>query len=296
MDFVASLTGKSPSTTGAGSEGALTKGPFNALPPVHDLNAALVSFILTDLAVFSSAAGWIGPRLRVDHDISLLVPEIWARMTPEERVPEFLIKHGYLERCTDRAHAGQPVLASRLGWRVTPRFVQTFCGRVLSNPSTLFTLEHLRPELQDEDVFAAGMENIVQAMRSAAGAYFADGSIEAAVPPLRALLHIMHEGNWQGTGADDPSFRQLFTRESVLASDWYQARLFAQQRRDIAHWDARSAYLNRVSSDPRNRDLTNRLRLAERLATAQANAAAVRQPAHIEHLRGSIGVDPLLVG
>jgi hypothetical protein len=31
MDFVCSLTGKSPSTTGAGSEGALTKGPFNAL-------------------------------------------------------------------------------------------------------------------------------------------------------------------------------------------------------------------------------------------------------------------------
>ncbi len=31
MDFICSLTGKSPSTTGAGSEGALTKGPFNAL-------------------------------------------------------------------------------------------------------------------------------------------------------------------------------------------------------------------------------------------------------------------------
>ena len=41
MDFIASLTGKSPSTTGAGSEGALTKGPFNAILPVHDLNAAL---------------------------------------------------------------------------------------------------------------------------------------------------------------------------------------------------------------------------------------------------------------
>ena len=31
MDFICSLTGKSPSTTGFGSEGALTKGPFNAL-------------------------------------------------------------------------------------------------------------------------------------------------------------------------------------------------------------------------------------------------------------------------
>ena len=47
MEFICSITGKSPSTTGAGSEGALTKGPFNALPPIIDLNAALVSYLLT---------------------------------------------------------------------------------------------------------------------------------------------------------------------------------------------------------------------------------------------------------
>ena len=81
MDFIASLTGRSPSTTGAGSEGALTKGPFNALPPIYDLNAALTSYIVTGLPIFSTAAGWVGPRNRVDHDISLLVPEIWCRMS-----------------------------------------------------------------------------------------------------------------------------------------------------------------------------------------------------------------------
>jgi hypothetical protein len=43
MDFICSLTGKSPSTTGAGSEGALTKAPFSALRPTVDLNNALVS-------------------------------------------------------------------------------------------------------------------------------------------------------------------------------------------------------------------------------------------------------------
>ncbi len=41
MEFISSLTGKSPSTTGFGSEGALTKSPFNALWPVVDLNNAL---------------------------------------------------------------------------------------------------------------------------------------------------------------------------------------------------------------------------------------------------------------
>lgn len=47
MEYIASMTGKSPSTVGAGLEGAMTKGPFNALCAVTDLNAALVSFALT---------------------------------------------------------------------------------------------------------------------------------------------------------------------------------------------------------------------------------------------------------
>ncbi len=295
MDFIASLTGKSPSTTGAGSEGALTKGPFNALPPIHDLNAALVSFILTDLAVFSSAAGWVGPGLRVDHDISLLVPEIWARMSPEERSPHYLISHGYLERCTDTQHEGKPVLASRLGWRVTARFVQTFCGRVLSNPSTLFDEEHLRPELQDPGVFAAGMENIVQAMRSAAESYFADGSIAHAVPPLQALLHLMRDGTWQGVGADDPTFRALFQREQLMASDWYRARLEAQQRRDVRHWETQVRYLEKLLGRPNYSDVAEVLHVRDRLSATRALAAASRGSDYLKTLVGTLGVDPVLV-
>ncbi|HUR57800.1 MAG TPA: hypothetical protein VM029_08820, partial [Opitutaceae bacterium] len=295
MDFVASLTGKSPSTTGAGSEGAMTKGPFNALPPIHDLNAALVSFVLTQLAVFSSAAGWLGPNQRIDHDISLLVPEIWARMSPEERAPQYLIANGYLERCADTQHAGKPVLASRLGWRVTARFVQTFCGRVLSNPSTLFDEAHLRPEKQAPAVFAEGMANIVQAMRTAAESYFADGSIEQAVPPLRALLHIMRDGTWQGKDASNPEFRALFTPEQLLASDWYRARLEAQQRRDVAQWQTQAKYLDKVIARANYADVTAQLRLRDRLGAANASAKAARDPKYLEKLVGTLGVDPALV-
>jgi hypothetical protein len=273
----------------------MTKGPFNALPPIHDLNAALVSFILTDLAVFSSAAGWLGPRLRVDHDISLLVPEIWARMSPEERTPRYLIANGYLERCTDWEHAGHKVLASRLGWRITARFVQTFFGRVLSNPSTLFDEEHLRPEVQDAAVFAEGMENIVQAMRSAAACYFADGSIEHAAPPFRALLHLMRDGTWNGADANDAKFRALFTREHLLASDWYRARLVAQQRRDVRHWEKQTAYLEKILERPNYADVTEQLKVRDRLAMAKAEAATARQPAYIAGLTGTLGVDPALV-
>ncbi len=294
MDFIASLTGKSPSTTGAGSEGALTKGPFNALPPIHDLNAALVSFILTDLAVFSSAAGWLGPKYRVDHDISLLVPEIWARMSPEERRPRYLIEHGYLERCQDWQHEGKPVLASRLGWRVTSRFVQTFCGRVLSNPSTVFNEEQLRPELQDMAVFAEGMDNIVLAMRTAAQSYFADGSIEHAVPPLAALLHMMRDGNWNGVSPSDLEFRSLFSRENLLGSDWYRGRLSAQQRRDVTQWEARAAYLERLLRRENYADVASELGVRKRLEAAHAAAANAREPSYVAKLAGTIGVDPVL--
>ena len=295
MDFIASLTGKSPSTTGAGSEGALTKGPFNALPPIHDLNAAFVSYALTDLPVFSSAAGWVGPRCRVDHDISLLVPEIWARMSPEERTPRFLIDNGYLERCIDWEHEGKPVLASRLGWRVTSRFVQTFCGRVLGNPSTLFDEELLRPELQDRAVFAEGMENIVLAMRTAAQCYFSDGSIENAVPPLSALLHLMRDRSWHGGDASAPEFRALFTRDAVLASDWYRARLEAQQRGDIAKREGHVEYLRRFLSRQNYADVAVRFGIRERLEIAESALAKALAPDYPAKLVGTLGVDPTLV-
>ena len=153
MEFICSMTGKSPSTTGAGSEGALTKGPFNALPPIIDLNNALVSFILTGHHGFVTAAGYVGPKVRVDHDVSLLVPEVWCRMSPEERDPQFLIANGYLEKCADFEHAGKKVLASRLGWRINARFVHAFFGRVFNHPHAVFTDEMLSPELQGMDDF-----------------------------------------------------------------------------------------------------------------------------------------------
>ena len=119
MDFICSLTGKSPSTTGAGSEGALPTGPFNALRTTADLNNALVSFILTGYDGFSSSAGHVGPDMQVDHDISLLIPEIWARLSATERNARSLIENGYLEPLEDFERSGRTVYASRLGYRIT---------------------------------------------------------------------------------------------------------------------------------------------------------------------------------
>src|SRR5262249_44369623 len=198
MEFISSMTGKSPSTTGAGSEGALTKAPFNGLPGIYDLNAAFVSAVLTGQNAFVTAAGHLGPHVRVDHDISLLVPEIWSRMNERERDPQDMIAKGYLEKCQDFAHNGRQVLASRLGDRITQQFVVHYFGRVFNHPHVVLTPEMLRPELQDVEIFVNGMDNIVETHKRVAQHYFNDGTIEYACPPLKALLHIMARGQYEG--------------------------------------------------------------------------------------------------
>ena len=62
----------------------------------------------------------------------------------------------------------------------------------------------LRPELQDMDIFADGMDNIVATQKRVAKMYFDDGSIAQACPPLKALLHIMLHDEWEGKGLDQP--------------------------------------------------------------------------------------------
>ena len=293
MEWISSMTGKSPSTTGAGSEGALTKGPFNALPPIIDLNAALVSCALTGYDVFISSAGYIGPKVRVDHDVSLLIAEVWCRMAPAERQPAFLIENGYLERCEDFVFDGRKVLSSRLGWRMTAGFVRTFFGRVFNYPHAVFTDDILRPEKQGMAVFADGMDNIVNTHKEAALRYFADGSVAWACPPLQALLHIMAHGQHEGRGLDHPEFRALFTRENVLASDWYAARLAAKQEHDIQLWRDHANYLQNFLKKKNYAEEAKRLGIPAKLEAAWETYHKVKSPAYLAELKGTIGLQPL---
>ena len=293
MEVICSMTGKSPSTTGAGSEGALTKGPFNALPPIIDLNNALVSFILTGHPGFVTAAGYVGPHLRVDHDVSLIVPEIWCRMTPEERTPKFLIANLCLEKCADFEHAGKKVLASRLGWRINARFVHAFFGRVFNHPHAVFTEAMLKPELQDRDVFADGMDNIVTTQKRVAKMYFDDGSIAQACPPLQALLHIMWHDHYEGKGLEHPEIRQMFARESLLASPWYAARLAAKQKVDRTLWKRHVEYLNSFLRRPSHVDVADQMGISDRLARARKTLEQVESPEYLKKLVGTLGAEPI---
>ncbi len=296
MDLITSLTGRSPSTTGFGSEGALTKGPFNALRPTADLNAALVSFILTGLGGFSTAAGHIGPHVRVDHDISLLIPEAWCRMTPEERDPQFMLDNDLLECVEDFQYQGVTVPASRLGYRITDRFVHRFFGRIFDNPDKVFDQSILRPEEQDMDAFADGVLYIAEAHQQVAQQYLDDGSIDEACPPLRALIHIMADGSYQGMTERSRELRAMFTRRSLLSSDWYQERLQARQQRDRQLWSGHVRYVTSFLANPHNSQVVRRMNLAERQLYAEEQLVRVMSPEYLRNLVGTIGASPGLIG
>jgi phosphoenolpyruvate carboxykinase (diphosphate) len=238
------------------------------------VNNALVSAILTGYPGFTTAAGHIGPKYKVDHDNSMLVPELWCRMRVHERNADFLIENGYLEKVENFEYEGRKVQASRLGYRITASFVDRFLGRIFEMPSAVFPEDLLRPEKQDQAAFVAGMEAIVEAQKSVAQLYFEDGSVEAACPPIKALLHIMAHGNYEGIEESDPRLRAMFTRESLLKSDWYKQRLETKQAIDIALWTRHKAALDTPQTRERLEQVTHKK--------------------YVEELVGTIGADPSL--
>ena len=295
MEFISSMTGKSPSTTGAGSEGALTKAPFNALPAIYDLNAALLSYALSGYDGWLSSAGYIGPKVKVAHDISLLIPEIFSRMSVEERNARNLVKRGFLEKIEDFEYEGRTVHASRLGYRMNRAFASTFFGRIFLHPDIVFTEEMLRPELQDKAIFADSVDVIVTTHKVVAEHYRADGSLEWAVPPLRALLEIMIDGvSREGWNLASPEFRAQFERENILNSAWYSERLDAKAARDARQAREAIEALARFYKGENNEEVIERLGLDERLAAARAWLEEVTSQAYRDHLVGSLGLQPSL--
>lgn len=194
---------------------------------------------------------------------------------------------------SDFEHHGQWVQASRLGYRITDRFVATFMGKIFDNPAVVFGEDILKPETQGMDVFVDGVNNIVEAQQQVAQAYLDDGSIEDACPPLKALLHIMATGQYEGRDAHHPEIRALFTREALLASDWYQQRLETKQQRDAALWERHCAYLQAFLAKETHQDVAERLDIAGRLQQAQDKLARIRTAGYLESLQGTIGADLL---
>jgi len=291
MDYISSLTGKSPSTTGAGSEGALTKGPFNALPPIIDLNNALTSAILTKQPHFISAAGYVGPNFRVDHDISLIIPEIWSRMKINERDPQKMIGEGLLEPCSEIKGFTN---TERLGYRITQKFVTRYFGRVFADPASIFTEEMLRPELQDKESFADGLSNIIETQRKVAKLYFEDESFNYACPPLKALLKIMANPK-EEKNLRSLEVRSLFDSENLINSDWYRKRIEAKCKVDQRLWEKHYNALKNFNADSIYNDEQEKLNIPKKIISVKENIAATKDSSYPDSLIGTIGVDPTVI-
>lgn len=290
MEFISSMTGKSPSTTGAGSEGAMTKGPFNALPSAIDLNAAFLSFALTGYDGWLSSAGVIGPKVRVDHDISLLVPEVFSRMSPEERDAKNLIEEGALEKVEDFEHDGELLAASRLGYRMTSKFQSKYFGRIFLHPHVVFSEPMLKPELQDTDTYAESVRTIVKTHQRVAQSYIDDGTIVLAVPPIKALLEIMATGtSEEGLTLHDPEFRAMFERDNVLASEWYAERLRSKTAADAKLAEMSTGAMQRFIGEEINANAARRLGIEEKIVAMQAKLKKNSGEEAAEALRGTLG-------
>jgi hypothetical protein len=196
----------------------------------------------------------------------------------------------------DRKFEGRNVEASRLGFRITGEFVQRFFGRVFADAASVFPENMLRPELQSEAEFADGVEHIVEGQRKAALFYFEDGSVELAIPPLQALLHIMAHGSWQGCDVRSEKVRSLFTRESVVSSSWYRDRLAARNKVEGSLWQRHVNDLQAFLAAHANLRPSDRALMAQRLADAQFKLSQLAGADALTRLEGTLGVDPTLHG
>jgi hypothetical protein len=103
----------------------------------------------------------------------------------------------------------------------------------------------------------------------------------------------MAHGHFEGQDAHSPAVRQLFGREALLSSDWYQERLELKRERDIQLWRRHVAYLSDFVSRPTHKDLADRLGVGERLAHAKRELERVSSRDYLKDLHGTIGADPI---
>jgi phosphoenolpyruvate carboxykinase (diphosphate) len=136
------------------------------------------------------------------------------------------------------------------------------------------------------------MDNIVATHKRVAQLYFEDGSIKDACPPLKALLHIMRDDQFEGKDLTSPEIRALFTREALMNSDWYKLRLATKQEKERRLWRRNVDYLSKFLNKPGHVDEAKRLGIEERLELAVKRLQHVKSPEYLAQLNGTLGADP----
>ena len=99
-------------------------------------------------------------------------------------------------------------------------------------------------------------------------------------------------GHYEGKTEHDPAIRQMFTKEALLASDWYRERLLTQQKRDLQLWERHQKYLNQYLVDRPNADPAVREAIHHRLQIVTSELDRIQQPAYVDELFGTLGAEP----
>jgi hypothetical protein len=156
----------------------------------------------------------------------------------------------------------------------------------------VFNDQMLKPELQSMDDFVDGINNIAETHQKVAAAYIKDGSVEGAIPPLKALLYIMAEGTYEGKTAADPEIRGLFDREYVLGSDWYRQRLELYRDQEVKYLEREIAYLEKALKA----DTGQGANIQDSLSWCRREAIRIQRPDYLDMLVGTIGRDVIYKG
>jgi len=143
------------------------------------------------------------------------------------------------------------------------------------------------------EAFVEGIKHIIESQKKVASVYFEDGSIESAIPPIKALIHIMAYDNYEGKDINDPEIRKLFSKEYVIKSDWYKDRLQRKQNRDVAHCKKIISYLESFMLVKENINLAETLNIESRLVKCKANLKEAKSKNYLKFLEGTIGLDPI---
>jgi len=166
-------------------------------------------------------------------------------------------------------------------------------NRLFDEPLAVFTDKMLNPELQGMEEFVDGINNIVEAQKKVALQYFEEGSIEAAIPPLKILLHIMAYGNYEGKNITNSELRKQFKREFVIQQQWYKERLLKKQKKDIVFYHNQIQYLEEFLKNEKNKELIADMQIKSLLENARKYLKYIESEQYLDNLVGTIGIDPL---
>jgi hypothetical protein len=99
----------------------------------------------------------------------------------------------------------------------------------------------------------------------------------------------MAYGEYQGMHENDCCLTKMFTRESLLASDWYRERLRTKQSIDIALWTRHAGALHEFATSGMP---ASQIDCQSRWDEVCRQLKRVKGDSYLSELTGTIGADP----